>query len=86
MLAKIGLRNCLMVDRYPELSLDEVKRLAPEIILLSSEPFPFQQKNIDELRLVFPNTKIIRVDGEMFSWYGSRLLEAADYFPTLKLN
>jgi ABC-type Fe3+-hydroxamate transport system substrate-binding protein len=85
MLSKIGFVNCIEAERYPELSIDEINRLSPEIILLSSEPFPFQQKNIDELRLVLPKSKIILVDGEMFSWYGSRLLKAADYFPVIDL-
>jgi len=85
MLYKIGLVNCLEKDRYPKLSIDEIKRLSPEVILLSSEPFPFQQKNLEELQLVLPKAKIILIDGEMFSWYGSRLLKAADYFPTISL-
>ena len=65
-----------------------------ELILLSSEPFPFKQKHIDELQLALSkeglfNIKIILVDGEMFSWYGSRLQYAAKYFEDLhrsKLN
>lgn len=85
MLSKIGLVNSLETERYPELSLDDMKRLSPEIILLSSEPFPFQQKHIEELQSSLLHTKIILVDGEMFSWYGSRLLKAPDYFPTLAL-
>lgn len=84
-LSKIGLVNCVETERYPELSLDDVKKLSPEVILLSSEPFPFQQKNIEELQPTLPTTKIILVDGEMFSWYGSRLTKAVDYFSTLKL-
>jgi ABC-type Fe3+-hydroxamate transport system substrate-binding protein len=85
MLAKIGLVNCTEQERYPELSLDEIKKLSPEIILLSSEPFPFKQKHMEELREVLLKTKIILVDGEMFSWYGSRLLKASDYFAMLGL-
>lgn len=84
-LSKIGLVNCVETERYPELSFEDMKKLSPEIILLSSEPFPFQQKNIEELQLVLPTTKIILVDGEMFSWYGSRLLKASDYFSTISV-
>ncbi len=83
MLSKIGLLNCVDQERYPELSLEDMKRLSPEVVLLSSEPFPFRQKHVEELQLVLPNTKIILVDGEMFSWYGSRLLKAPDYFKLL---
>jgi ABC-type Fe3+-hydroxamate transport system substrate-binding protein len=85
MLLKLGLVNCIESERYPELSFEEMKRLSPEIIMLSSEPFPFKEKNIEELQVVLPIAKIILVDGEMFSWYGSRLLKAADYFSTMDL-
>ncbi len=54
-----------------------------ELLLLSSEPYPFKQKHIDELQQQLPDTKIILVDGEMFSWYGSRLLHAPAYFKRL---
>lgn len=54
-----------------------------QLLLLSSEPYPFKQKHIDELQLQLPDCKILLVDGEMFSWYGSRLLYAAQYFTNL---
>jgi ABC-type Fe3+-hydroxamate transport system substrate-binding protein len=71
-------------DRYPEVSLAELAAADPEWILLSSEPFPFQEKHLAELSAVCPNAEIRLVDGEMFSWYGSRLLRSADYFRTLR--
>jgi len=70
--------------RYPETSIEELQSLDIELLLLSSEPFPFQQKHVDELHEYLPQTKILLVDGEMFSWYGSRLLLAADYFKSLQ--
>ena len=85
LLTRIGLKNTLNAERYPELSPDEIRSLAPEIVLLPSEPFPFQQKHADELRDLLPTAKIILVDGEMFSWYGSRLLRAPAYFSSLEL-
>ncbi len=69
--------------RYPETTLKELQALDCDVLLLSSEPFPFKQKHIDELQPYLPKTKIILVDGEMFSWYGSRLLHAAEYFKQL---
>ncbi len=54
-----------------------------QVLLLSSEPYPFKQKHLDELQTLLPLTKIILVDGEMFSWYGNRLLYAAKYFQNL---
>jgi ABC-type Fe3+-hydroxamate transport system substrate-binding protein len=70
-------------NRYPEIDVEELKKQNPDFIFLSSEPYPFKEKHIQELQLHLPNTKIILVDGEMFSWYGSRLLYAFDYFEKL---
>lgn len=85
-LSKIGLANCVAQERYPELSLREIRELSPQAVLLSSEPFPFRQKHVEELQLILPAAKIVLVDGEMFSWYGSRLLMAPDYFSSLDLE
>ena len=63
--------------RYPQFDLDELQRRQPEIILLSSEPFPFKEKHIVELREVFPAVPIQLVDGEFYSWYGTRFLKAS---------
>jgi ABC-type Fe3+-hydroxamate transport system substrate-binding protein len=65
---------------YPEIKLEELKDL--DLILLSSEPYPFKQHDIEELK-AYTNAKIILVDGEYFSWYGSRLIKAFDYFEKL---
>ena len=85
MIRRIGWENVIedKDSRYPELTLENIKHLAPEIILLSSEPFPFKRKHADELQAALPNTKIVLVDGELFSWYGSRLLKSAAYFNEL---
>jgi hypothetical protein len=55
----------------------------PSLILLSSEPFPFREKHIKEFRLACPGAIIKLVDGELFSWYGSRLQFAPEYFMNL---
>lgn len=68
------------LTRYPVLTIPEIQSKKPDLLLLSSEPYPFKQKDIDQLTPYFPATKIILVDGEMFSWYGSRLLKAPGYF------
>jgi ABC-type Fe3+-hydroxamate transport system substrate-binding protein len=82
----IGLRNCINHhSRYPEISEEEIRSLKPDVILLSSEPFPFSEKHKDELRRISPASEILLVDGEMFSWYGSRLLKAVDYLNSLPL-
>jgi len=71
-------------SRYPEVSEAKLASLEKEdIILLSSEPFPFSEKHISEVKKINNKAKIILVDGEYFSWYGSRLAEAFSYFKTL---
>jgi ABC-type Fe3+-hydroxamate transport system substrate-binding protein len=78
-LRKIGLPNVVEQSRYPSLALSELKDANCELVLLSSEPYPFKQKHIQEIQSVMPNAKIMLVDGEMFSWYGSRLVKAINY-------
>jgi len=70
--------------RYPEVTVEDLLIAGCQLLLLSSEPYPFKQKHIDELQQQLPQTKIILADGEMFSWYGSRLLQAPAYFKTLQ--
>jgi ABC-type Fe3+-hydroxamate transport system substrate-binding protein len=83
MMRLIGLDNVCLQSRYPVITIDGMKTLKPQLILLSSEPYPFKQKHIIELQLAFPNTKIMLVDGEMFSWYGSRMKHSFTYFSAL---
>lgn len=71
-------------SRYPEFSLEELAEKQPELILLSSEPYPFKAKHQKELEKLFPDARIMLVDGEMFSWYGSRLRQTADYLKQLR--
>jgi len=75
-----GMMNVITQERYPSVTLEELKTLNCELILLSSEPYPFGEKHIEEIQAVIPEAKIILVDGEMFSWYGSRLVKAVQYF------
>lgn len=84
MLIKIGLKNVFAdKTRYPAISIEDLIEKNPTVILLSSEPYPFAQKHITELQTHLPNTKILLADGEFFSWYGSRMLEAPQYFNAL---
>ena len=70
--------------RYPQLTEEQLTKIKCELILLPSEPFPFKQKHIDAIQPLFSRAKIILVDGEMFSWYGSRLIKAPAYFQQLQ--
>ena len=83
MLALAGFTNLLKADRYPEISLKTLQELNPEFLLLSSEPFPYKEKHLKVYGEQLPNTEILLVDGEMFSWYGSRLRHSMDYFKRL---
>ena len=85
-LQKCGLINAFEAGRYPEVTAYKLLLAKPDVIFLSSEPYPFRQKHMDEFREILPNTKVILVDGEMFSWYGSRLLYAPAYFNELMYN
>lgn len=84
MLERCGMQNIFaQKTRYPETSIEELKSANCQLLLLSSEPYPFKQQHIDELQSDLPNTIIMLVDGEMFSWYGSRLMHSAGYFTEL---
>ncbi len=80
MLTSCGFQNCSEETRYPEWN-DEFE--TPELVLLSSEPYPFKEKHVAKFQEKFPTAKIMFVDGEYFSWYGSRLRLAPDYFQQL---
>ncbi|MFK8055998.1 MAG: helical backbone metal receptor [Saprospiraceae bacterium] len=70
----IGYTNaCADQGRYPSLTEAEIKSIDPAHILLSSEPFPFKEQHIEELRAICPDANVHLVDGEFFSWYGSRM-------------
>ena len=85
MLSRAGFQNIFAHQkRYPELLIEQLSVANCQLLLLSSEPFPFQQKHAKEIQSQLPNAKIILVDGEMFSWYGSRLLKAPAYFQQLQ--
>ena len=84
MLLQCGFEN-IFADktRYPEIKSGDLQTANCQLLLLSSEPYPFKQKHIDELSSQLPNTKIILADGEFFSWYGSRMLQSPAYFKQL---
>ena len=85
MLELAGFQNVFGgLTRYPEVTETDLKTAQPDLIFLSSEPYPFSKKHIAELREVCPAARVLLVDGEVFSWYGSRLLKSADYIQQLR--
>lgn len=72
-------------SRYPEVEIKKIRLEGdPELIFLSSEPYPFKDEHAFEVGRFAHHAKTVFVDGEMFSWYGSRLLKAFDYFKKLR--
>lgn len=81
-LDKVGFENIFKHHkRYPEITVEELK--AAEFIFLSTEPFPFKQTHVEELQKQLPDSKVLLVDGEAFSWYGTRLAKCESYFQNL---
>jgi len=87
MLSRCGFNNVFPsppnLARYPEVTTEQITKVNPQIIFLSSEPYPFKEQHIIEFQSICPDAKVIIVDGELFSWYGSRLLQAPAYFKKL---
>ena len=81
----LGFKNIIKhLLRYPELDESALKKLNPDLCFLSSEPFPFKEKHVKDLQNILPNSKILILDGEVFSWYGTRLLHLEAYVKKLK--
>lgn len=65
-------------DRYPTVTEMQFKEENLDLVLLSSEPYPFKEKQQREFQEMLPGTSIQLIDGEMF-WYGARMLKSAPY-------
>lgn len=83
MLRTAGFINTFSGQRYPEVSAADIRRSNPDVILLSSEPYPFKEKHVAEFKNICPDAEIRIVDGELFSWYGSRLRLAPAYLQSV---
>ena len=71
--------------RYPEIELKKLRIEGdPDVVFLSSEPFPFKEEDAFEIGRFTHHAKTVFVDGELFSWYGSRILKAFPYFKKLQ--
>lgn len=85
LMGRAGYDNALAhLPRYPTLEPEALAALAPEEVLLSSEPYPFGEAHVAELAALLPGARVRLVDGEMFSWYGSRMRLAPDYLKRLR--
>ena len=73
MLEHIGYQNLARQSRYPKVELSEIEDLNPDHLLLSSEPYSFNAQHMAFFQAKVPSSNVQLVDGELFSWYGSRL-------------
>lgn len=81
-LSEIGFENLFKNQtRYPEIKTEDLAEA--DVVMLSSEPFPFKEKHIVELKEFYPDKKILIVDGEAFSWYGTHIAKCENYFKEL---
>ena len=85
MLGVLGVRNVFGgQSRYPAVTAEEIAAQKPDFIFLSSEPYSFTDRHKEEFRKICPEARIVIVNGELFSWYGSHLRYAAAYFEDLR--
>nr|WP_246455438.1 helical backbone metal receptor [Hymenobacter citatus] len=85
LLGRAGFANVFANQtRYPEITPAQLAATQPQQILLSSEPYPFREKHLEEFRALCPTATVRLVDGELFSWYGSRLRHSAAYLRQLR--
>lgn len=84
MMRNFGLENVFAGrTRYPATTIEELKELKPDVVLLSSEPFPFKEEHVKWFSQSLPDSIVMLVDGTYFSWYGSRLMHAPGYFKSI---
>ncbi len=87
MLALAGGRNVFegSGDRYPVITSEQLRAAAPDVVFLSSEPFPFTSRHAAELAQLtgFEDARFVLVDGELLSWHGSRTPAGIDYAESL---
>jgi ABC-type Fe3+-hydroxamate transport system substrate-binding protein len=74
------------LNRYPSISELELKEANPERIMLSTEPYNFTEADIPYFKSLLPMSKVQLVDGERFSWYGSRMKQAPAYINTIRTS
>jgi len=82
MMSVLGLKNVIpyKMGPYPLANLEQCIQMSPDVVILPTEPYHFNEDDIHEFKQLFPNSKILGINGEMSSWYGSHMLDAANYF------
>jgi ABC-type Fe3+-hydroxamate transport system substrate-binding protein len=73
--------------RYPRVTSQEVILASPEVILLPSEPYAFNDKEAEVIRQHLADTPAVRagrvymLDGSLITWHGTRLARALAEIP-----
>lgn len=76
-LERFAMRNVFSdMVRYPTIQLHDLVERRPSRVLLSSEPYPFKARHLAEITAAVRGIRTELVDGEWFSWYGSRMLNS----------
>lgn len=87
MLSKAGYANVFSDrNRYPVTDLSEISRMNPDMVLLSSEPYPFTESDVATFKSSHGFKDVMVVDGTYFSWYGSRMRFAPSYFNGIRVK
>jgi len=74
--------------RYPRVTLDEMARLMPEVILLPDEPYRFSAADHADFQALSQvpavhNDRIYVIDGKIVCWYWSHMDESLETLPQL---
>ncbi|MGE0173813.1 MAG: helical backbone metal receptor [Oligoflexales bacterium] len=87
LLSLAGYRNLCQTLRYPEMTMEEIQRLRPDVIFFSTEPFPFRKRDAEAFRKAWPGSPpIMKIDGRLASWYGITTKTALDEIRKLLLH
>lgn len=84
-LKNIGIDNSFVhLKGYQKIIGKQLSEIKADILLLPSEPYAFDKSHIEHYKKLLPDSKILLVDGQLFCWYGNRLLLAINYLKNLK--
>lgn len=65
-------------DRYPAITMAEMKSLNVQTLLMSTEPYPFRKRDALRFREEWGDgcPEILKIDGRLLSWYGTATRDA----------
>jgi ABC-type Fe3+-hydroxamate transport system substrate-binding protein len=75
--------------RYPRVTVEEVLKAAPELILLPDEPYAFDEAHGQKVVKLLAATpavergRVVLLDGSLITWHGTRLAKALQELPAI---